>query len=58
MRNEFAKEKAKADEAKAAEEKVDMTPAAVMGRAKEVFFRVIKESQDLGDNLQQLVDFI
>ena len=29
-----------------------------MGRAKEMFFRTIKDSTDLEDNLQELVDFV
>ena len=41
------------EEALAREEeaKEDKSPAAVMGRAKEMFFRTIKESTDLEDNL-------
>lgn len=37
---------------------VDTSPAAVMARAKEQFFGKIKLSEDLEDNLQELVEFI
>ena len=52
--------KAMEDEEIIAEEeaKEDKSPAAVMNRAKEMFFRSIKSSTDLEDNLQDLVDFI
>ena len=52
--------KAMEDEEIVAEEeaKEEKSPAAVMNRAKEMFFRSIKNSTDLEDNLQDLVDFI
>ena len=40
------------------EAKEDKSPAAVMNRSKEMFFRSIKGSTDLEDNLQELVEFV
>ena len=41
----------KAAEAAQEEAKEDKSPAAVMSRAKETFFRTIQSSTDLEDNL-------
>ena len=58
MRQEnAAKNLAEKDEQEAAAHE-DNTPAAVMARAKEHFVANLKRSEDLEDNLQELVEFI
>ena len=57
-RHEAAKKREEEEEEKAARAKEDNSPAAVMSREREHFFARIKDSQDLEDNLQELVEFI
>ena len=40
------------------EQSVDTSPTALMARAKDQFIEKLKQSTDLEDNLQELVDFI
>lgn len=58
LRYDNAKKEEEEEFAREEEAKEDKSPAAVKTRAKDLFFRSIKNSNDLEDNLQELVDFI
>lgn len=57
-RHEMQTERENEAEKAAQDALIDLTPAAIMQGSKENFFKSIAGSNDLEDNLQELVDFI